>query len=126
MKKTSQETKNKKVSKVSRDENIQCGGIRDDQNVSNPNEYHNKEYICDLLHTAKSGNLKGEDNPSMVDKGYLKGKCCSSCGIYFVGRTKLSGKTFKISYNTLCYACCDQAYIFFICSNCYTCESLRE
>ena len=105
--------------------NILCDDIRDDRNVSDPGEHQNKEYICNLPHTAKSGSLKGEDNPKYADSNaFLHGKNCTICEIPFEGSEKLSGTSFKISRKNLVYACVDQACNYFMCGDCYKSDLL--
>ena len=82
--------------------------------------HQKKEYVCDLEHTAKSGNLKGEENPRYADVAYyFHGKMCITCSIPFEGTQKLNVESLKISSKNLCYACVDQACTFYICGDCY-------
>ena len=109
------------------DVNIPCSDIRKDMTVAETDEYQDTEYVCDLEHTAKSGNLKGEDNPRYADiTYYLHGKKCSKCSIPFEGTQKLNIKSFKISSRNLCYACVDQACTFYVCGDCYKKDLVME
>lgn len=109
-----------------KDTNIQCGDIRDDQSVSEPDGHQDKEYICALEHSAKSGSLKGEDNPRYADTNYfLHGKKCNKCAIPFEGSEKLNVKAFRISMRNLVYACVDQACNYYMCGDCYTRDLLK-
>ena len=123
--KTEQKNKKKKLDGKTR--NIQCSDIRDDEKVPEGDGNQNKEYICDLEHTAKAGSLKGEDNPTYADLNYfLNGKKCSICDIPFEGSEKLDVKSFKISSKNLVYACVDQACNYFMCGDCYKIDLLKD
>ena len=106
---------------------IQRGDTRDDEKVPEGDEYQDKEYICDLEHTAKAGSLKGEDNPKYADSdNFLNGKKCGICAIPFEGLEKLHVKSLNKQSKNFVYVCVDPACNYFMYGDCYKNDLIKD